>query len=279
MTVLARGTFLTVKRSARKGKLDKAFHFPLTERTASLLLRDHSYYVGQISQTIKVPETTMEVEELSGGKYQATIFQDDLTGDGSSLADFLKIEEDRGRQMEAYGKALQGMMAVYSHSKKLESEGVKLGLESNPNNWWMKSNGDAVFFDTTPPLVLRQDKVNTDVLVPKENPTFFGRLSAWLARAPVISLLAEKVIRSYAFDWPTTVRTFLIKTIDCVPKIKDDLIAATREAIDKMPIDEKEGFQKKLSTFSIRLELFKLAIFKMLNPENADGLGGPREDT
>ena len=239
---------------------------------------DHSYYVRQLEQAAAVPETTMEISELPDGKYQVTITQDDLTGNGSSLASLLEREEDRGKQLEAYGRALSGMMNVYAHAKKLRAEGIELGLESNPHNWWMKSNGDAVFFDTTPPLVSRDGRINMDVLVPKENPTFFGRLSAWMARAPLISYFAQKVIKGYAFDWPTSVCSFLIKTIDCVPRIKDDLVAATREAIDRMqmPLEARERFQGKLSSFSIRLELFKLKIFKMLNPENPDGLGGPK---
>ncbi len=268
MKKLARGTFLDVERSQdRPGKVRKRFYFPLTEGTMKNLRSTHEKYVGHLGKVITLPETTMETKKLDDGKYQVDIYQDDLSLEGSSLTDFLNSEKPVAVRLNAFSSALKQTLEVYMYSRTLFSGGIVLGLESSPNNWWVKENGDVTFFDTTPPLVMENNRVNTDVLVMKEVPTFIGRLFSWLARSKLTRSLSERVIRSYAFDWPTTVRTLLIKTIDCAPKLRSRLTEAAGKAVEALDIGEKAkaGFRKKLSNFSIRLELLKLKIFKFLD--------------
>lgn len=262
MEKLGRGYFVTVQKSEKEGKVEKRFRFPLLENTAKNLKETHDRYVSLAGRAVDIPETTMEAQRLQDGTYQMTILQDDLSLDGSSLADFLKGHSDQDC-LKAFALALEGTFSVYRYSKTLEKEGIALRLESNPSNWWVKGNGQMTFFDTTPPLLSTNNKIDKDILVPKENPTFIGRLTAWLARAPLIRLLSDMVIRRYAFDWPTTIRTFLVKTIDCAPQLKEKFIKATRSAVDML--DDKARFQKRLTDMSIRIELLKLRMFNWLS--------------
>jgi hypothetical protein len=261
------GTFVSVRKSqSQEGKLKKTFKFPLLESTARDLKRVHDQYVTELDKAIPIPETVMDAERLEDGRYQVTITQDDLTPDGSSLADFLRSGGDLGKRLGAYKSALEGTLKVCRLSGELESQGIKLGLESNPNNWWVNSRSETLFFDTTPPLMSVDGRIDTDILVPKENPTFLGRLIAKLARLPVIRKLSEAGIRQYAFNWPTTIRTFLIKTIDCVPSMRDQLVETTRKAVEGLEIDDRyrKQFQKKLTNLSIKVELMKLRVYDWL---------------
>jgi hypothetical protein len=266
-TLVGSGTFVTVRKSqSQEGKLKKTFRFPLLESTAKNLKSDHDRYVRILKRIIPVPETVMEAERLDDGRYQMTITQDDLTGNGCSLADHMNSGLSTVEREDAFSKAMNGTLQVCLRSKELEDVGIKLGLESNPNNWWVTSDSNVMFFDTTPPLISVGGRINTDVLVPRENPTFLGRLMAKLARMPIIRKLSEHVIKRYAFDWPTTIRTFLIKTIDCAPSMRDELVDATRKAVEGLEIDDKhrKRFQKKLTDFSIKVELMKLKAFDWL---------------
>jgi hypothetical protein len=261
------GTFVSVERSTeRKGKVVKRFKFPLLESTAKRLKADHDSYVRELRRTIPMPETVMEGERRDDGRYDVTITQDDLTGNGCSLSEFMNSDSSTVERVEAFGKAMGGTLQVSLRSKELEGVGIRLGLESNPNNWWITSDSKALFFDTTPPLISVGGSISTDVLVPRENPTFLGRLMAKLARMPIIRRLSERVIKSYAFDWPTTVRTFLIKSVACAPSMRDELVDATRKAVGALEIDERyrRQFQKKLTDFSIKVELMKLRAFDYL---------------
>lgn len=268
MRGIKRGSFVSVIESrGRKGKVEKIFNFPLTEKTAKRLEKDHDSYVSHLGSVITLPETTFEAQKLSNGSYQVSIFQDDMNGDGMLLADYLSLEPDVSECMGVFSKALKATMQVREYSAAFAR--VDLGLESNPNNWWVKKNGDMVFFDTTPPIIAIDDNVHTDMLVMKDNPAFLGRLMSWLAHGPVgfLRKLSEKVMRKYAFDWPTTVRTFLVKAIDCAPVLKNDLVETARNAIGSIGMEdsEKKRFMRKLSDFSISMELAKLRFYNFLD--------------
>ncbi len=263
MKLVGRGTFLTVEKSSdHPSKVRKRFRFPLTEETVRKLSSSHARYVSHLRSSIDVPDSPIRASKLPDGRYQVDIFQDDLTRNGCSLGSYLASEREVSLRLAAFKNALHQTLLVYARSLSLDQ--VKLGLESNPNNWWVKEDSKLIFFDTTPPLLMEGGKPDLDLLVMRECPTVVGRLSAWLARSWLTKSLSERLIRSYAFDWPTTIRTFLVKTIDCVPELKKDLARAAREAVGNLDIDEKElrRFQKKLSWFSVNLELVKLRIYQ-----------------
>jgi hypothetical protein len=266
MKLLGRGVFLEVRKSKKhEGKVEKKFRFPLREKTAKLLKEDHDTYTASVASIVNLPRTEMHLEPGKDG-WQVTVLQDDLSGDGMLLSSFLSSAAGNIDKLNAYEEMLDKTLGVFRSFGR--NKAIKLGIESNPNNWWVRSSGPGImFFDTVPPLVCLHGEINRDVLVMQEDPTFFRRVMAFLSRFKLTSKLAEKTIRKYAFDWPTTVRTLLVKTIACTPQLKDDLIRTARKAIDELgiPKEEQRKFQKKLSSFSIRVELFKLRMFNWLD--------------
>jgi|GEM_PF-2468282 len=268
MKGVKRGTFVSVIEAPnRKGKVEKMFNFPLTENAVKRLEKDHESYVSHLRSTIALPETVFERQKLNDGRYQVSIFQDDMDGDGMLLADFLSLEPDISECMGVFSKALKATMQVREYSAAFAR--VDLGLESNPHNWWIRKNGDAVFFDTVPPIIAVDNNVHTDMLVMRDNPTFLGRLMSCLAHGPLgfLRKLSEKVMRKYAFDWPTTVRTFLVKAIDCAPGLKNDLVETARDVVGGIRMEdyEKKRFMRKLSDFSVNIELAKLKFYNFLD--------------
>jgi len=255
---LGRGTFLDVSRSA-EGRVRKRFRFPLAESTAKSFLDAHERYVSRLSSCINMPQTRAEAKPMEDGSFQVDIHQDDLSQDGCDLASFLKCDLPVSVRIGAFSQAMRQTLQVRAEPT--------ISIESNPNNWWIREDRQAVFFDTTPPLLLDEGKPRTELLVMKENPTFMGRLTAFLAHNRITAKLSAMVIKDYAFSFPTLVRTFLIKSIDAAPKLKGELIEAARSAVAELDLDDEERkrFEAKLSDFSIGLEMLKLRVFKFID--------------
>ncbi len=265
----AAGTFLNVRKSESPGLVEKTFRFSQEAPAAETLKRVHDAYVGHISGVIDVPKTTMNLQTRKDGRVDVSITQPDLRADGGmTLSEFLRTGV--ASTVFAFNLALSSTLLVYRHAASLRAKGVKIGLESNPNNWMITHTPSgalkATFFDTTPPLLVENGKLEVGVLVPKDNPNGIGPLLSILAHSRLTSKLAAKVMLDYAFDWPTTIRTFLIKSIDVVPHMKSTLIERTRDVVRQMvPSDEQGAFMKKLTWFSVNLELLKLRAFKLID--------------
>jgi len=259
--MIGSGTFVSVMPSKSfRGMVEKRFKFPVLEERALRLERAHKTYVNLIKRAITVPFTSMRPERIAGGKCQITIIQDDLRGNGRLLADVMRSKGSKAGRVDAFRKALNESLKVYMYSNMVSGAGLRLGLESNPNNWWVRQDGRMVFLDTMPPLVSERGRVETDLLVMPDNPTLVGRLSAFLSTFRLTRELSARMARKYAFDWPTSVRTFLVKAMDCAPDIAKELAAAARR--DVSPLGK--SFTSKLSWLSISAERLKLRIYNLL---------------
>jgi hypothetical protein len=184
--------------------------------------------------------------------------QDNLEGRGRPVLDILAMEPDE--TVDLYLTMLHETLKLYRHARERAREGVLIGIDSNPSNWWIMHDGSPVFFDTTPPLISLYGKIEVDALVPKEHPSFLGKIFGALARIWPISRLSEKVIRQYAFDWPTMIRTLLVKTVYEGRSFRDALVDKTRAAVSELG-EGKVDFLRKLTGISIAIELMKYRIF------------------
>lgn len=258
MSDVKTGTFMSVTTSMRHtDKVEKRLRFPLGERTLSKLRMFHECYAEELGKIITVPRAELYDEKRPDGRYHVTIIQDDLGYSGILLADYMRSRASRRERLATFGKALGETLKVY---ERCTGSQMRMGIESDPHNWWLFNNGRLAFFDTMPPLLSFDGYLERDVLVLPENPTRVGRLSAFMARFPLTSAAAEGVMDRYAFHWPTTVRTFLVKAIECAPDLTEGLVKTARQAVE--PLGKE--FTGMLSACSVWLEMQKLRIYRAL---------------
>lgn len=255
------GTFLQVSRATdRPGAVKKELKFPLEPDTYDALKRTHDAYVTHaIAAGISIPETEFVATKRPDGKLDVAMYQTDLSS--CLFSDLLAGALPTREKLAAYRKVLEATLRLRIYSVVGSAPGIKLGMDSNPNNWAVPILGKPVFFDTMPPVISIDGIVEWGVLAPRENPTLVGRLTAALMHSKLLAPLGRRLAESYAFDWPTMIRTLLVKTIDHAPDLKDDLIKATREGVSTLG----QPFADKLTDFSVKFELFMLKCYKAID--------------
>jgi hypothetical protein len=257
------GTFVKVFPSqSRKGWVEKRLRFTMPAERFGRLKQAHDSYVEEIGKCVHMPKTEMCGERMADGSFSVLIFQQDMRECGRLLADAMGKEsaESGARRVGFFRKALEASIQAYGHALEARERGIRLGLESNPNNWWVMDDGTMAFLDTMPPLISFGRADEKDLLVMPDDPSFAGRLCAAIASYGPLAGIAERTIMQYAFDWPTSIRTFLVKAIDCAPDIGERLIDTARWVTKGLG----DGFKARLSGASIWIELAKLKAYNSI---------------